>query len=383
LLTTADLRGFLENTVAALCDLLQVRTGFVAVLAGRQHRLEAHCGDKPMVERFLEEHDLTILAMSTPDREEGCHFAAGNGFWLVPLHSQSGDVRLGVLGIQARADTPDLPPEISAQILRGGAEVVREAGAVLAGGHTIQDKERKYGLIVLGFVDPGHMLTKGGAQPGDLLALSKPLGFGTTTTAIKRGLAAEEDIAEVVGWMKRLNRGASELAREFGLHGGTDITGFSLLGHAAEMAEASGVRVRFSLERIPLVSCARRYADEFIFPGGSFDNRLYFSERVRFAEGIDEVSQLLLFDEATSYIDSQTELMIQQALAELMENRTALVIAHRLSTVRNADRILVLHRGRIIESGTHADLIAAKGFYFRLHQLENGSAGAPRPAKIR
>jgi selenide,water dikinase len=204
------------------------------------------------------------------------------------------------LALNVAALPPDLPPEISAQILRGGAEVVREAGAVLAGGHTIQDKEPKYGLIVLGFVDPGHMLTKGGAQPGDLLALSKPLGFGTTTTAIKRGLAAEEDIAEVVGWMKRLNRGASELAREFGLHGGTDITGFSLLGHAAEMAEASGVGLRFSLERIPLVSCARRYADEFIFPGGSFDNRLYFSERVRFDEGIDEVSQLLLFDAQTS-----------------------------------------------------------------------------------
>jgi hypothetical protein len=129
LLTTADLRGFLENTVAALCDLLQVRTGFVAVLAGRQHRLEAHCGDKPMVEQFLQDHDLTILAMSTPDREEGCYFAAGNGFWLVPLHSQSGDVRLGVLGIQARADRPDLPPdeqEIAALLIGRAQEALED-----------------------------------------------------------------------------------------------------------------------------------------------------------------------------------------------------------------------------------------------------------------
>jgi hypothetical protein len=129
LLTTADLRGFLENTVAALCDLLQVRTGFVAVLAGRQHRLEAHCGDKPMVEQFLENHDLTILAMSTPDREEGCYFAAGNGFWLVPLHSQSGDVRLGVLGVQARAQTPDLPPderEIAALLIGRAQEALED-----------------------------------------------------------------------------------------------------------------------------------------------------------------------------------------------------------------------------------------------------------------
>jgi hypothetical protein len=129
LLTTADLRGFLENTVAALCDLLQVRTGFVAVLAGRQHRLEAHCGDKPMVEQFLEYHDLTILAMSTTDREEGCYFATGNGFWLVPLHSQSGDVRLGVLGIQARADTPDLAPdeqEIAALLIGRAQEALED-----------------------------------------------------------------------------------------------------------------------------------------------------------------------------------------------------------------------------------------------------------------
>jgi len=129
LLTTADLRGFLENTVAALCDLLQVRTGFVAVLAGRQHRLEAHCGDKPMVEQFLENHDLTILAMSTLNREEGCHFAAGNGFWLVPLHSQSGDVRLGVLGIQARAHTPDLAAdeqEIAALLIGRAQEALED-----------------------------------------------------------------------------------------------------------------------------------------------------------------------------------------------------------------------------------------------------------------
>jgi len=129
LLTTADLRGFLENTVAALCDLLQVRTGFVAVLAGRQHRLEAHCGDKPMVEQFLDDHDLTILAMSTPDREEGCYFAMGDGFWLVPLHSQSGDVRLGVLGIQARAPAPDLLPdeqEIAALLIGRAQEALED-----------------------------------------------------------------------------------------------------------------------------------------------------------------------------------------------------------------------------------------------------------------
>jgi selenide,water dikinase len=204
------------------------------------------------------------------------------------------------MALNVAALPPDLPGEISAEILRGGAEKVREARAVLAGGHTIQDKEPKYGLIVLGLVNPDQMITKKGARPGDILLLSKPLGFGATTTAIKRGVAAEADIVEVVDWMKRLNKAASELAREHGVRGGTDITGFSLLGHAAEMAEASEVGMRFSLERIPLIRGARGYADEFIFPGGSFDNRLYFGERVHFAEGIDEVSQMLLFDAQTS-----------------------------------------------------------------------------------
>ena len=119
---------------------------------------------------------------------------------------------------------------------------------VIAGGHTVQDKEPKYGLVVLGFVHPQHMLTKKGLHPGDILVLTKPLGFGTTTTALKREQAAPADVAEAVEWMKKLNKLASELALEFDLHGGTDVTGFSLLGHAYEMAEASGVGVRFNYQ---------------------------------------------------------------------------------------------------------------------------------------
>jgi selenide,water dikinase len=130
--------------------------------------------------------------------------------------------------------------------------------------------------------------------------LTKPLGFGTTTTALKRGQAAVEDVAEVVSWMKCLNKGASELALEFGVRGGTDITGFSLLGHALEVAQASGVGLRLDFERIPFVSSAHRYAAEFIFPGGAYDNRLYFGPEVTFASKIDEPSQLLLFDPQTS-----------------------------------------------------------------------------------
>jgi selenide,water dikinase len=204
------------------------------------------------------------------------------------------------LALNVAALPPDLPLEITTEIIRGGAEKTREAGVVLAGGHSIQDKEPKFGLMVLGFVHPEKMLTKGGARPGDVLLLSKPLGFGTITTALKNDLADPSDVSEAVGWMKRLNRKAAELATEFDLHGGTDVTGFSLLGHASELAQASKVRLRLEYERIPFVSGARRYADAFIFPGGAFDNRLYFSERVQFAPGIGEPSQMLLFDPQTS-----------------------------------------------------------------------------------
>jgi len=204
------------------------------------------------------------------------------------------------LALNIAALPPDLPGEILGEIIRGGAEKARQAGVVIAGGHTIQDKEPKYGLIVLGFVDPQHMLTKSGARVGDVLVLSKPLGFGVTTTALKQDKADPADVAEVVDWMKRLNQTAAELATEFGLRGATDITGFSLLGHAWEMAEASQVGLCFYREQIPFTRGAARYAREWIFPGGSADNRLYYGEHVRFAPGIPEPAQMLLFDAQTS-----------------------------------------------------------------------------------
>jgi selenide,water dikinase len=204
------------------------------------------------------------------------------------------------LALNIAALPPDLPVEISSEILRGGAEKAREAGVVIAGGHTVQDKEPKYGLVVAGFVHPQKMLTKSGARPGDILMLTKPLGFGTTTTAIKRGIATPENIEEVVGWMSRLNKTAGQLAVEFGLKAGTDVTGFSLLGHAYEMAEASGVSLTFDFDQIPFIGPARKFAEEFVFPGGASDNRLFYGPHVTFAPAIDEPSQMLLFDPQTS-----------------------------------------------------------------------------------
>lgn len=204
------------------------------------------------------------------------------------------------LALNIAAFPTDLPDEVISDILRGGAEIARQAGVVIAGGHTIQDKEPKYGLVVIGFVHPDRMLTKGGLRTGDRLVVSKPLGFGVTTTALKRQQADPADVSEAVGWMKRLNRTASELAVALDLRGGTDVTGYSLLGHAVEMATASGVRICFEYGRIPFLAGARKYAEAWTFPGGVFDNRHYFGSQVQFSADLDEASQMLLFDPQTS-----------------------------------------------------------------------------------
>ena len=204
------------------------------------------------------------------------------------------------LALNVAALPDNLPNEISSEIIRGGAEKAREAGVVIAGGHTVKDKEPKYGLVVIGFVDPRKMLSKGGLKVGDALVLTKPLGFGVTTTALKREQAETQDVIEAVGWMKQLNRNVSLIANEFGLRGGTDITGYSLLGHGLEMAEASGVSLKLNLADIPFISCARKYAEMGCFAGGAFDNKKYFESKVNFADSIDEPNQMLLFDPQTS-----------------------------------------------------------------------------------
>ena len=199
------------------------------------------------------------------------------------------------------AALPDhLPIEISSEIMRGGAEKAREAGVVIAGGHTVKDKEPKFGLVVIGFVDPRKMISKGGLRVGDVLVLTKPLGGGVTTTALKQEKAEERHIAEAIEWMSRLNKTAGQLALEFDLRGGTDITGFGFLGHGMEMAEASGVRLSIENSKVPLLSGARGYAEKGTFPGGAFDNKGHVGENVRFDVGVDEPAQMLLFDPQTS-----------------------------------------------------------------------------------
>ena len=194
----------------------------------------------------------------------------------------------------------DLDPAIVGEIFRGGAEKVKEAGAVIAGGHSVQDKEPKYGLVALGMADEKDLLTKNGARSGDVLVLTKPLGTGVTTTAIMRDKGTAEHEEEAVKWMTLLNSGASSIAGMVGVRAATDITGFGLIGHGIEMAEASSVQLEIHYAQVPLLSGALEYARLGTFPGGTMDNQDYFRDRVEFSAGIPESEQLLLFDAQTS-----------------------------------------------------------------------------------
>lgn len=205
-----------------------------------------------------------------------------------------------VLALNIAAFPANLPGSILGEILRGAAEKVREAGAVIAGGHTIKDDEPKVGLAVIGMVDPANLFTKTGAQPGNVLVLTKPLGTGTITTAGKNDKVSPEHLQAAIGWMTRLNKDASRAASIAGARAATDVTGFGLLGHATEMAAPAGVTFRFQAKSVPFMDGAQGYAAEWIFPGGSADNKLTYGPQVRFDTGIAEETQMLLFDAQTS-----------------------------------------------------------------------------------
>lgn len=203
------------------------------------------------------------------------------------------------LALNIAAIPNDLPKEMVSEILRGGMEKAREAGVVIAGGHTIQDKEPKYGLIALGFAHPEKLMVKGGMRECDVLLLSKPLGTGVITTALKKEIAHKEHLQTAIASMQELNAKAGALALELNAHGATDITGFGLLGHAWEMAKASGCGIRLRMDAIPLLPGAEEYAKKGTFAGGAFDNQAFYSPHVEF-DDIPEYKQMLLFDPQTS-----------------------------------------------------------------------------------
>ena len=185
-------------------------------------------------------------------------------------------------------------------ILRGGADKMREAGVILVGGHSIDDAELKYGLSVTGTAHPKQLMTNAGAQVGDKVILTKPLGTGIISTAVKAGVVSEGLANRVTRCMATLNNKASELMQEVGAHACTDVTGFGLLGHAIQLAENSQVGIEFHLASIPYFPEVVDFAQQKLLPGGLYRNRDYYANRVKFINEISEHIQHILYDAQTS-----------------------------------------------------------------------------------
>jgi len=256
-------------------------------------------GDDAAVYRINDELALIFtLDFFTPIVDEPYDFgsiAAANS--MSDVYAMGGDV---VMALNICGFPKDMEPAVIIEILRGGADKVIEAGGILSGGHTINDDEPKYGLAVVGFVHPKKILTKQGAKPGDILLLTKPLGVGIITTALKARRVRADHVREATESMQRLNKQASIILREAGAHAMTDVTGFALIGHALEIASHSRVLFRFRVSDLPFLPGAADYAEQWLFPGGTATNRQTYERDVRISGDIAEETELLLYTPETS-----------------------------------------------------------------------------------
>lgn len=193
-----------------------------------------------------------------------------------------------------------LDKSILADILLGAADKVREAGAVLIGGHSIDDVDPKFGMAVTGTIHPDRVWTNAGAKAGDALILTKPIGSGIVSKAIKEAMASPESIAESTRWMATLNKSAADVAHGFEVHAATDVTGFGLLGHALEMARGSGLALVLEAATVPIVIGTREYAEQGLVPAGSKRNLEFVAKAVQYADGVDAIMRQMLADAVTS-----------------------------------------------------------------------------------
>jgi selenide,water dikinase len=194
----------------------------------------------------------------------------------------------------------DMDMSVLRQIIRGGLDKMKEAGVVLVGGHSVEDKELKYGLSVTGFIHPHRILTKKNLKVGDCLILTKPLGTGVINTAIKGGLAPQEITDTVTRLMAALNKDAAEIMANYPVHACTDITGFGFLGHLGEMVVDSGTGIRIRANKVPILPQAINYAGMGLVPAGAYKNREFYEHLVDFAPQVDPLLQDILFDPQTS-----------------------------------------------------------------------------------
>lgn len=194
----------------------------------------------------------------------------------------------------------ELPPEVLVDILRGGAAVAREAGAVIVGGHSVRDAEVKYGMAVTGRVHPQRVLTNAGARPGDRLVLTKPLGSGVLCSAVKSGRMDASELAEAVSVMTALNKAGRDAAVAVGVHACTDVTGFGLVGHAFEMAEASGVTIEIEAAAVPLMARVLEFARQGVLTRAHKTARAYLGSKLRVDPDVEEALAGVLLDAQTS-----------------------------------------------------------------------------------
>jgi len=258
--------------------------------------------------------------------------AAANA--LSDVYATGGDP---VIALNLAAFPSDLPTELMAEIVRGGAEKAAEAGCAVVGGHTILDKEPKFGMAVVGFAHPDRILLKSGAKPGDVLVLSKPLGTGAITTAAKNQTCPDHVLAGAVDSMKRLNRDALRAVSQHGVRACTDVTGFSLAGHSLELAAKSDAGLIVFARSLPYLEGAAALSAAGNLPGGAKRNRKFYSADIDFENGLDEAFRSLFFIPETS----------GGLLAAIPEGEAAACLANLRSSGHLAAIV-----GRVIDKGS-------------------------------
>jgi len=249
----------------------------------------------------LDDHTAIVQTVDffTPIVDDPYHFgaiAAANAF--SDIYAMGGNplFALNIVGFPSKR----LPMEILKRILQGAQDKAKEAGVSIIGGHTVDDMEPKYGMAVTGVINPKRILTNSNAQPDDAIILTKPIGVGIITTAIKRGLANEKTTNHAITIMSTLNRQAAEVLKQFPVNACTDVTGFGLLGHLKEMSQASRVNAVVSLNSIPSIDEAWEFATGNVVPGGTLNNMDYVSDTVEWDEDISRTARIILCDSQTS-----------------------------------------------------------------------------------
>ncbi|MFC7679710.1 selenide, water dikinase SelD [Paenibacillus sp. GCM10028914] len=193
-----------------------------------------------------------------------------------------------------------LDKQVLSDILRGAGDKLKEAGVTLVGGHSIDDKEPKFGLAVTGIVHPDKVRTNAGAKPGDALILTKPIGVGILTSSIKKDMLNDEEISRVTSVMAGLNKTAAEIMDNYPVHACTDVTGFGLMGHTLEMAKGSGNGIVIVKDQVPVLPRVREIAEAGVIPGGTKNNHAHVSDSVQFPEEMDQIDRWILCDAVTS-----------------------------------------------------------------------------------